>query len=63
MIQAKTYVHQTEQGGLRVGDLDVSLDSIVIAYRQGYVARRRRWKRYMARSRLFWRTRTKSINT
>ncbi|MEX2176299.1 MAG: DUF433 domain-containing protein [Pirellulaceae bacterium] len=38
MIQGKTYVRKTEQGALRVGDLDVSLDSVVIAYQQGYSA-------------------------
>jgi uncharacterized protein (DUF433 family) len=30
-----TYVRESDQGGLRVGDLDVSLDSVVIAYQQG----------------------------
>ena len=38
MIQGRTYVSQNEQGGWRVGKLDVSLDSVVIAYRQGYSA-------------------------
>jgi uncharacterized protein (DUF433 family) len=38
MIQDKTYVRRTEQGALRVGELDVSLESVVIAYRQGYSA-------------------------
>ena len=38
MIQAKTYIREDEQGGLRVGELDVSLDSVVIAYQQGYSA-------------------------
>ena len=38
MIQGKTYVRKNEQGDLRVGELDVSLDSVVIAYRQGYSA-------------------------
>jgi uncharacterized protein (DUF433 family) len=36
MIQGKTYVRKTDQGAFRVGELDVSLDSIVIAYQQGY---------------------------
>ena len=36
MIQGKTYVRKTEEGALRVGELDVSLDSVVIAYQQGY---------------------------
>jgi uncharacterized protein (DUF433 family) len=38
MVQGKTYVRENEQGGLRVGDLDVSLDSVVIAYQQGHTA-------------------------
>lgn len=38
MIQGKTYVRKTEQGALRVGELDVSLDSVVIAYQQGHSA-------------------------
>jgi uncharacterized protein (DUF433 family) len=36
MIQGKTYVRKTPEGALRVGELDVSLDSVVIAYQQGY---------------------------
>jgi uncharacterized protein (DUF433 family) len=36
MIQSKTYVRTTEDGALRVGELDISLDSVVIAYQQGY---------------------------
>lgn len=38
MIQAKAYIREDKQGGLRVGELDVSLDSVVIAYQQGYAA-------------------------
>ena len=38
MIQGKQYVREDEQGALRVGALDLSLDSVVIAYQQGYVA-------------------------
>lgn len=38
MNQGKTYVRESDQGGLRVGELDVSLDSVVIAYQQGYSA-------------------------
>ena len=38
MFQGKTYVRKNEQGDLRVGELDVSLDSVVIAYQQGYSA-------------------------
>ena len=38
MIQGKTYVRTTEHGALRIGQLDVSLDSVVIAYQQGYAA-------------------------
>ncbi len=38
MIQGRVYVSENEQGGWRVGKLDVSLDSVVIAYRQGYSA-------------------------
>jgi uncharacterized protein (DUF433 family) len=38
MIQDKTYVRKNEQGALRVGALDISLDSVVIAYLQGYSA-------------------------
>jgi len=36
MIQGKNYVRQTEEGALRIGALDVLLDSVVIAYQQGY---------------------------
>jgi uncharacterized protein (DUF433 family) len=38
MVQGKTYVRENDQGGLRVGELDVSLDSVVIAYQQGHTA-------------------------
>lgn len=38
MVQGKTYVRENEHGGLRVGELDVSLDSVVIAYQQGHTA-------------------------
>jgi uncharacterized protein (DUF433 family) len=38
MIQGKTYVRKNEQGALRVGELDISFDSVVLAYRQGYSA-------------------------
>ena len=38
MNQPKTYVRKTEQGALRVGELDISVDSVVIAYLQGYSA-------------------------
>jgi hypothetical protein len=37
MVQAN-YVSKNNLGGWRVGKLDVSLDSVVIAYRQGYSA-------------------------
>jgi uncharacterized protein (DUF433 family) len=36
MIQGKTYVRQNDDGALRVGERDISLDSVVIAYQQGY---------------------------
>jgi uncharacterized protein (DUF433 family) len=35
-ISAKTYVFETEHGGLRVTGARVSLDSVVHAYLQGY---------------------------
>src|SRR6188768_921863 len=38
MVQGKTYVRENQQDGLRVGECDVSLDSVVIAYQQGYSA-------------------------
>ncbi|MCI0357979.1 MAG: hypothetical protein L0211_05825 [Planctomycetaceae bacterium] len=38
MVQGKIYVTENERGGWRVGKLDVSLDSVVIAYRQGFSA-------------------------
>ncbi len=36
MIQAKTYVRQNPDGAFRVGELDISLDSVVIAFQQGH---------------------------
>ena len=36
MIQTKTYVRQNPDGAFRVGDLDVSLDSVVIAFQEGH---------------------------
>jgi uncharacterized protein (DUF433 family) len=38
MIQGKSYVRQNTDGCYRVGEVDISLDSIVIAYQQGYTA-------------------------
>ena len=38
MSSSKSYVEQDSQGVLRVGSLGVSLDSIVIAFQQGYSA-------------------------
>ena len=38
MIQMKNYVIEDEQGALRVGQSGVSLDSVVIAYREGLTA-------------------------
>ena len=38
MIPSKTYVGEDSQGMLRVGSLGVSLDSVVIAFRQGQSA-------------------------
>jgi uncharacterized protein (DUF433 family) len=38
MVQPKRYVHEDAHGALRVGSLDVSLDSVVIAYQQGHAA-------------------------
>lgn len=38
MSPSKCYVRQSAESGLRVGESDVSLDSIVIAYQQGYTA-------------------------
>ena len=32
MLSAKNYVEEDAQGALRVGSLDVSLDSVVIAF-------------------------------
>lgn len=36
MTQGKIYVRQNPEGAFRVGELDVSLDSVVIAFQQGY---------------------------
>ena len=36
MIEAKTYVRKCGDGALRVADSDISLDSVVIAFQQGY---------------------------
>jgi hypothetical protein len=36
MIQGKTYVRQNDDGAMRAGERDISLDSVVIAYQQGY---------------------------
>ena len=36
MIQSKTYAHQDDHGAWRVGNTRVSLDSVVIAFDQGY---------------------------
>ena len=38
MVCSKTYVHEDSRGALRVGPHGVSLDSVVIAYLQGYSA-------------------------
>jgi len=38
MVNGKTYVRESESGALRIGELDVSLDSVVVAYQQGYSA-------------------------
>jgi uncharacterized protein (DUF433 family) len=38
MIQTKSYARQTPDGAWRVGNSDISLDSVVIAYQQGYSA-------------------------
>src|SRR5689334_8095845 len=35
MIQTKAYVRQNADGAFRVGKLDLSLDSVVIAFQQG----------------------------
>jgi uncharacterized protein (DUF433 family) len=35
-VVANTYVHEDAQGALRVGRLGVSLDSLVIAYQEGF---------------------------
>ena len=36
MIQIKAYVRQNADGAFRVGRLDLSLDSVVIAFQQGH---------------------------
>src|SRR5215207_1017609 len=36
MIQVKAYVRQSVDGAWRIGERDISLDSVVIAYQQGY---------------------------
>ncbi len=38
MIPSKVYVHEDEQGALRVGSTGVSLDSVVHAFQQGHSA-------------------------
>lgn len=38
MINSKTYIREAEQGAWRVGQSDVSLDSVVIAFQQGHSA-------------------------
>lgn len=38
MVFAKNYVEADPHGALRIGSLGVSLDSVVIAYRQGHSA-------------------------
>ena len=38
VIQVKNYVSEDAHGALRVGQSDVSLDSIVIAYQEGLIA-------------------------
>ena len=38
MTQGKIYVRQSAEGAFRVGELDVSLDSVVIAFQQGFSA-------------------------
>ncbi len=38
MILSKNYVQEDSQGALRVGSLDISLDSVVIAFQQGHSA-------------------------
>ena len=38
MIDDKIYVRKTEEGALRVGQRDISLDSVVVAYKQGFSA-------------------------
>jgi uncharacterized protein (DUF433 family) len=36
MIQGKLYVRQCVDGTWRVGDSDISIDSVVVAYQQGH---------------------------
>ena len=36
MIQTKAYVRQNADGAFRVGKLDLSLDSVVIAFQEGH---------------------------
>jgi uncharacterized protein (DUF433 family) len=38
MIASRTYVQEDSEGALRVGSLGVSLDSVVITFRQGHSA-------------------------
>ena len=38
MTSSKTYVQKDDHGALRVGNLGVSLDSVVIAFQQGHSA-------------------------
>ena len=38
MIASKVYVHEDEQGALRVGSTGVALDSVVHAFQQGHSA-------------------------
>jgi uncharacterized protein (DUF433 family) len=38
MIYSKSYVRENSDGVLRVGSLDISLDSVVIAFQQGQSA-------------------------
>ena len=38
MVYSKSYVNADSHGALRIGSSDVSLDSVVIAYREGHSA-------------------------
>jgi uncharacterized protein (DUF433 family) len=38
MTQPKTYIHEDPHGAMRIGESDVSLDSVVIAFQQGQSA-------------------------